>query len=420
MATDLVETDVEGAGFLARNAGAAWLAQALVAARADTLLTLADYERALGAGLGVPISTELNPPLWELGHIGWFQEVWLSRNPQWRRGAQADPHVQRSPSLRGDADALYDSSRVPHAQRWTLELPDLSSTRADLGEQLAQNLTLLTRADESAAQLYFFRLALLHEDMHHEAALYMAQNLGIPVADPRWQPQVLAGERAEAALPACRWALGQADAAPDCFYFDNELGRAAADLAAFEIDMRVLSWAEYLAFVDSGGYGQSRWWSDAGRAWLQGRTAPRYLRRSEQGGWQRQRCGVWQDLTPIDLKQAASHLTAFEAEAWCAWAGRRLPTEAEWHYAATRLGAGFAWGQVWEWTASDFLPFSGFEAHPYLDYSQPWFGQRRVLRGASVFTQPRMRHLDYRNFFAPQRNDIAAGFRSCAVRARST
>ncbi len=410
-------------GRLARSAGADWLKQALADSRADTLLTLAAYERALGEGLTVPFSAELNPPLWELGHIGWFQAVWLSRNPQWRLGVKADPHIQRSPGPRSNADALYDSSLVPHAQRWQLDLPDLENTRAELGAQLRQNLTLLTLltlARGSATELYFFRLALLHEDMHHEAALYMAQSLGVPVDDPRWQSQPLVGDRAAAALPACRWDLGQAEPAQDCFYFDNELGSEVVDLAPFEIDLRVLSWAEFLRFADSGGYGQKAWWSEQGWTWLQGRTAPRYLRRGEQGSWQLQRWGVWQDLTPTHMSEAAVHLSAFEAEAWCAWAGRRLPTEAEWHCAAKQLGTDFSWGQVWEWTASDFLPFKGFEAHPYLDYSRPWFGQRRVLRGASVFTQPRMRHLDYRNFFAPSRNDIAAGFRSCAAHSVPT
>ena len=401
---------------MARCAGAEWLKQALADARADTLQTLACYEEALGAGLQLACSAEVNPPLWELGHIGWFQDFWLSRNPQWRLGAKADPLLPRSDGRRLNADALYDSSRVPHAQRWCLDLPDLAGTRAELDAQLTQNLRLLAQTNGSAAELYFFRLALLHEDMHHEAALYMAQNLGLRIDDPRWQPQALVGERAVAALPASRWELGQAEATQDCFYFDNELGQAVADLAPFEIDLRVVSWAEFLPFVDSGGYGQAAWWSAAGWAWLAGRSAPRYLRRDAERGWQQQRWGVWQDLTPTHMSEAAVHLTAFEAEAWCAWAGRRLPSEAEWCCAATRLGDDFAWGQVWEWTASDFLPFSGFEPHPYRDYSQPWFGQRRVLRGASLFTQPRMRNIDYRNFFAPARNDIAAGFRSCAAR----
>ncbi len=385
-------------GRLARSAGAAWLHEALAAARADTLQTLACYEQALQSALTVPYSAEINPPLWELGHIGWFQDFWLSRNPQWRLGLSADPLAPRSVGRRLNADALYDSSRVPHARRWALDLPDLAATRAELSDQLAQNLTLLAQARESATELYFFRLTLLHEDMHHEAALYMAQSLGIPISDPRWQAQALVGDRASASLPACRWAVGQAAEPDGSFNFDNELGHALLELQPFEIDLRVVSWAEFLPFVEGGA------------------CTPRYLRRV-QGGWQQQRWGVWHDLNP---SEAAVHLSAYEAEAWCAWAGRRLPSEAEWHCAATKLGADFAWGQVWEWTTSDFLPFSGFEAHSYRDYSQPWFGQRRVLRGASLFTQPRMRHLDYRNFFAPSRNDIAAGFRSCAARSLPT
>lgn len=380
-------------GIAARCAGADWLAQALGDARADTLQTLALYEHGLGSGLPVPFSTELNPPLWELGHIGWFQDFWLSRNPQWRLGLSADPLCARSLGQRVNADDLYDSSRVPHAQRWHLDLPDLAQTRAELSEQLAQNLSLLSQADGSAEQLYFFRLALLHEDMHHEAALYMAQSLGLVITDPRWQARALGGERVSTRVGRCIWQLAETDPGAG-FHFDNELGHAELDLPPFEIDSRVVSWAEFLPFVEQGG------------------PTPRYLRRAKQG-WQQQRWGVWQDLT---LTEPAVHLTAFEAEAWCTWAGRRLPSEAEWHCAATKLGSGFAWGQVWEWTASDFLPFAGFKPHPYLDYSQPWFGQRRVLRGASLFTQARLRHLDYRNFFVPARNDIAAGFRSCAAR----
>ena len=107
------------------------------------------------------------------------------------------------------------------------------------------------------------------------------------------------------------------------------------------------------------------------------------------------------------------HLTAYEAEAWCRWAGRRLPTEAEWECAALSA-PGFSWGQAWEWTASQFQPYPGFTPHPYREYSEPWFGSRRVLRGACVATAPTLAHPRYRNFFEPQRNDVFAGFRSCA------
>ena len=115
------------------------------------------------------------------------------------------------------------------------------------------------------------------------------------------------------------------------------------------------------------------------------------------------------------MAQAACHLTAFEAEAWCRWAGRRLPTEAEWERAAVDQPGSFEWGHVWEWTASPFLPYLGFVPHPYRDYSAPWFDSRVALRGASFMTHTRIRHPRYRNFFTPQRNDVPAGFRTCRL-----
>jgi EgtB-related family protein len=110
------------------------------------------------------------------------------------------------------------------------------------------------------------------------------------------------------------------------------------------------------------------------------------------------------------------NLSWHEAQAYCGWAGRRLPTEGEWEFAAERAGGAFAWGQVWEWTASAFAPYPGFVAHPYRDYSAPWFHTRHVLRGGSFATHARMKHTRYRNFFPPDRNDIFAGFRTCAAR----
>ncbi|MEY2619881.1 MAG: hypothetical protein RL522_2883 [Pseudomonadota bacterium] len=402
----------------ARHADASTLAQALADSRRDTLQTFAAFEAALPS-LQVPYAEELNPPLWELGHVGWFQSWWLARNPERAQGWQADPQAPRHAPARAQADALYDSRYVTHATRWSLPLPDARTTRADIAAQLDITLDLLaTETGADATRLYFFRLALLHEDMHHEAALYMAQALGIAIHDACWQPPALPEPGPPLALPATRWTLGtQAGAG---FVFDNECGHAVVDLPAVQMEAQVLRWQDYLPFVEDGGYTQDRWWSATGWQWLQSASrgttptatalaAPRYLRQ-DGGNWQSVRYGTWR---PLDLREPACHLSWHEAQAWCRWAGRRLPTEAEWARAQAHAPQDLRWGDVWEWTASPFAPYAGFEPHPYREYSAPWFDGRPVLRGASFMTQARMRHPDYRNFFTPDRNDIAAGFRTC-------
>ncbi len=396
------------------------IADALRACRADTLALFAAYERSL-PGLVVPQDETLNPPLWELGHIGWFQEFWLARNPQRERGPLADPLAARPPSIRAEGDRLYDSSRVPHASRWHLALPDADATRADLAAQLDASLEALATVDDTAADrdaaLYFFRLALVHEDMHHEAALYMAQALGIRVDDPRWQTPRLPAPAEPLRFEAGAWALGSADG--QGFAFDNELAGHEVVVPAVDIDAQVVRWAEFLPFVEAGGYVDERWWDEAGRAWrmARGAVAPRYLRCADgatsyegRGTWLRWRHGTW---APLDPAEPACHLSFHEVQAWCRWAGRRLPTEAEWERAAVTRPDAFRWGDVWEWTASPFTPYPGFVAHPYRDYSAPWFDGRPVLRGSSFMTQPRMRHPRYRNYFPPHRADVPAGFRTC-------
>ncbi len=404
----------------ARCGDASTLAQGLTSSRQDTLHTFAAFEAALPA-LRVPVAEELNPPLWELGHVGWFAAWWLARNPERARGWRADPTASRVPPARANADALYDSRHVAHATRWSLPLPDARTTRADIASQLAQTLDLLAaETDADPARLYFFRLALLHEDMHHEAALYMAQALGVAITDPRWQAAALPDPGPALQLPAAAWTLGTQPEAG--FAFDNECGLQPVDIAPARIDAQVLRWQDYLPFAESGGYAQPQWWSPLGWQWLQlqaqgqtaapspGAAAPRYLRHVD-GLWQQWRHGQWRALP---LREPACHLSWHEAQAWCRWAGRRLPTEAEWAWAAHHLPEReFRWGEVWEWTATPFAPYPGFQPHPYREYSAPWFDGRPVLRGASFMTQARMRDPSYRNFFQPGRNDIAAGFRTC-------
>jgi gamma-glutamyl hercynylcysteine S-oxide synthase len=250
----------------------------------------------------------------------------------------------------------------------------------------------------------------MHEDMHHEAALYMAQALGVDVRAGRWLPQADVSARQDLHFDA---ALVQHGSAPTGFAFDNELPAHALPVAAFAIDSRTVNWAEYLPFIEAGGYKSASMWSAAGRAWLAQHAprAPRDLHHNGSGWLQR----FGPHWTALDPTLPAVHLNHFEAQAWCQWAGRRLPTEAEWERAATERADAFNWGQVWEWTASPFAPYPGFVAHPYREYSAPWFDGRPVLRGASFMTQPRMKNPRYRNYFFAGRSDIAAGFRSCAL-----
>lgn len=389
------------------------LAQALRATRQRTLGLAQAWAQAL-PDLQVPHSPELNPPLWELGHVAWFQEWWVGRNAQRPAGTACDPDHARPPSLLGvcegagrgagaqagssasfdigtgwDADALYHSSQVPHASRWHLPLPSLAHTQAYLAAVLEQTLALLAQAGPTDADLYFWRLVLAHEDMHNEASVYMAQALGVPLP-PEWArghtlPRPV--DHGPVAVPAQTVTLGHSGPG---FAFDNELGAHPVALAAFEIDTAPVTWARYLPFVQATGH-----------------RLPPHVRQL-QGQWQARHFGQWQAL---DTAAAAVHLSHGDALAWCAWAGRRLPTEAEWTCAALTV-PGFGWGEVWEWTASAFAPFAGFAPHPYRDYSAPWFDGRPVLKGFCAATAHQMAHVSYRNFFTPERRDIFAGFRS--------
>ena len=393
-----------------RSAGKELLSLALMDARNHTLRWIAAYERALGdATLRVPLSDEVNPPLWELGHIGWFQEFWIARNVQRSRGDACDPTHPRLPSVLTHADDWYNSSTVPHASRWTLALPDLQETRQYLVQTLETTLDLLHGSAEDDASLYLYRLALFHEDMHIEAFAYMAQTLGLHTG--LLAPLATHAPREALLFAATRWTLGSASGG---FVFDNEKQRHEVAVPEFEIDAQAVTWAQYCEFVEDGGYDDKAFWNDDGWAWLQreGRRTPRHVDQMRQGVLQR-RNGK---LTRVPMAQPVMHVNWWEAQAWCRWAGRRLPTEVEWE-AAAHQGAsrGFRWGDVWEWSASTFQPYSGFKADPYRDYSQPWFGTHKVLRGASFATREHMRSAKYRNFYLPQRDDMFCGFRSCAA-----
>lgn len=393
----------------ARQGNAHTLAAALDALRSHTLRLFDAWRQVLPADMAVRYTPEVNPPRWELGHLAWFEERWIARNPERLRGAAAHPETALAASLLPTADRLYDSSRVAHTTRWHLDLPDAGRTLRYAAQVRERTLALLNRAAHDDDSLYFFRWALLHEAMHAEAAVYTAQTLALPIAAALLQAGPAAGPGGTVLCAGGPLVLG---APTPGFEFDNERGAHALELAPFEIDRSPVTWAAYRNFIEAGGYDEPAHWTAEGWAWRQRHSngRPRHLT-LDDGTWQRAAFGHWVVLAD---DEPVMHLSQHEAQAWCHWAGRRLPSEAEWAWAAQNA-EGLAWGEVWEWTASPFAPFPGFEPHPYRDYSLPWFDGRPVLRGGSFATPAWLKHPRYRNFFPAERNDLFAGFRSCAA-----
>jgi iron(II)-dependent oxidoreductase len=392
----------------------------------------------------VPHLPTVNPPLWEIGHLAWFQEKWLLR-----RGGES--------SLRADADALYDSSAVPHATRWDLLLPSRRDTLAYMRQVLERVAEKLGRGPFSAEDDYFSRLATFHEDMHAEAFAYTRQTFSYPRPHPAGARQ---GETdaagplpGDVVVPGGRFLLGARRGA-EPFVFDNEQWAHPVELRPFAIARAPVTQAEFAAFVGEDGYRRRELWSEAGWEWREraGALHPVYWQREGPGRWLRRDFDRW---VPLGPHRPVLHVNWYEAEAYCRWAGRRLPTEAEWEAAAGGLDEKrrFPWGDsppsaeranldgaavgcvdvaacaagdspygcrqmignVWEWTADDFRPYPGFEAGPYRDYSAPWFDTHKVLRGGCWLTRGRLLRNTWRNFYKPDRRDVWAGFRTCAL-----
>jgi ergothioneine biosynthesis protein EgtB len=440
------------------------LIETLRETRARTLALVNDLsdEQLIGPRLQI-----VNPLRWEIGHIAWFQEFWVLRL------------LGNQQPILNNGDELYDSARVAHDTRWDLPLLERDETLAYMGrvlerviEQAGNTIHGLTDAD-GYDQEYFLNLALLHEQMHDEAIAYTRQTLSYPppaiaaVNKAEFSrhdatfAQIKNDLRAEAEMPGGKFILGSDR--EQGFAFDNERLAHEVEIAPFAISKTAVTNGEFKHFVEDGGYRRSELWSADGRQWRTAVTAehPVYWQREENGRWLRRHFDEW---VALDEHLPVTHVNWHEANAFCRWANRRLPTEAEWEMAASAKtsanGPGFSehkprypWGDeaptldranldwralgcipvdalpagdsafgcrqmignVWEWTASEFQPYPGFVAGPYKEYSEPWFGTHRVLRGGCWVTGSRLIHNSYRNFYTPDRRDVWAGFRTCRL-----
>jgi gamma-glutamyl hercynylcysteine S-oxide synthase len=345
-------------------------------------------------------------PLWLAGHGGWYQEWWIGR------------HVQRGRGERADVDGLRLASIEPAADLWfntpQHQPPDADLVRLYLADTLEVTLDLLAACDGSDDALHFFRAALQHEDRLGEtlAECAAAWQIGAQPDPPPplgAQPVRSAGEPLW--MPEATLSLGSE---PGGFVPDNERWAEALTVPEFEIDAQAVTWARYIEFAEDGGYDESIHWTEAGWAWLQaqGRRAPRDVEQL-RGGVLVQRQAA---LHRAPSGQAVIHVTRHEAEAWCRWAGRRLPTEPEWELAAlTARNRGFVWGDVFEWTVGSARPWAGHSTTPGSLDRMPPPRTLAVLRGASYMTPARWRHPKARRFVAPDDDRPFCGFRSCAA-----
>jgi gamma-glutamyl hercynylcysteine S-oxide synthase len=432
------------------------LLQSLREARVRTLDLVADLDdqQLIGPRLSI-----VNPLRWEVGHVAYFQEFWCLR------------HFQGEQPILAEGDLLYDSARVSHDTRWDLPLPSRRET-LDFMEEVLDHVIESTASSNDKQidgydQKYFLQLALFHEQMHAEAITYTRQTLGYPA--PRFTGTTTVASMEEpsktrlegdAHIPGGRFLLGRPPASG--FTFDNEQRPHEVEVRPFSILRTAVTQGEFAAFVEDDGYHRSDLWSEPGWRWRESADAkhPVYWRRESTDRWLRRHFDHW---LPLEDRNPVIHVNWFEADAFCRWAGRRLPTEAEWEMAAscepssddcgiarkrvypwgdtppTPDRANLDWramggievdelplsdsafgcrqmiGNCWEWTSTDFGPYPGFVPGPYKEYSKPWFGDHKVLRGGCWVTRSSMIHNAYRNFYAPDRRDVWAGFRTCAV-----
>ena len=403
-----------------------------------------------------PKMSGINPLHWEIGHIAYWYEYFITRK------------LYGMESILGlKADQLYDSISVIHDTRWDLPLLSIEDTLAymrDVQNQLIDHLGCISDGNmASEVESFIYQFGVFHEDMHTEAFLWARQTLAYPApvlthtSDPSTD-QSKGPLSGFVEVPGGTFMMGAKKNAT--FLFDNEKFAHEVTIAPFSIARAPVTNGEFAEFVLAGGYTQEKFWCEEGRKWRESHKAfhPRYWSKNTQNQW----CTRHFDkITVLSEHEPVIHVNWYEANAYCCWAGLRLPTEQEWEVAAlgelnpdgslninkrkypwggtaptsnyanldalslgcvevsalpdgdSAFGCRQMLGNVWEWTADTFKPYPGFEPDCYKEYSQDLFGISKVLRGGAWSTRSRMVNGTYRNYFAPERNNVFSGFRAC-------
>jgi len=390
----------------------------------------------------------MSPLVWDLAHVANQEELWLLRGV----GGREPMHPE--------IDPLYDAFEHPRADRPSLPLLPPKQARGYAREVRGRVLDLLDRVSFTTGPLvesgFVFGMIAQHEQQHDETMLATHQlrkgGQVLSAAPPDPAPADVLGLRAEVLVPGGTFTMGTS---AEPWALDNERPGHLVDVPAFYLDTTPVTNAAYAEFISDGGYQEQRLWSPAGWQYRQkaNLTAPLFWERGGSGQWLRRRFGVTEPVPPAE---PVMHVCWYEADAYARWAGRRLPSEAEWEKAArfdpasgrsrrypwgdadpspahanlgqrhlqpaqagsypmgaAPSGARQLIGDVWEWTASDFLPYPGFVAYPYREYSEVFFGpDYKVLRGGAFSADAVACRGTFRNWDFPIRRQIFAGFRT--------
>jgi len=358
------------------------IATALAEARERTLALVEPLD---DGQLNTVYSPILSPLAWDLGHIANFEELWLVQTIGGRE------------PLHGELGRFYDAIENPRKVRGELPILRDEELRAYMADVRARTLDVLEGVEIGAdvedplvRDGFVYEMLLAHELQHNETMLQLLQL--VEGYEPERAEFAPSPEQVPDEPEAVRVAAGEYEIGAPArgFAYDNERPRHAVSLDAFEIDRTPVGNGAYIKFMEETGAEPPLYWERDGEGWVDTARGRR---------------------EPIDPRHPVVHVSWDQADAFGRWGGKRLPTEFEWEAARPQLDG---LGHGWEWTSSDFLAYPGFEAFPYREYSEVFFGDEyKVLRGSSWATHPRLARPTFRNWDLPQRNQIFSGIR-CA------